>query len=288
MKRIGRFRDMLASSLSIPEERQSSLPSGFQRIGSIAILNLKPDAMEHSREIANLILKRFRYIKTVCLRSGPVSGELRKPSLSVIAGEDTTLTLHRENNCLFRVDVAKVMFSKGNLHERARIPRLVKDGETVADLFAGIGYFSIPVAKLSNPSRVYAIEKNPESFSLLKENIKLNKLRNIIPIKGDNREVSLENVADRVIMGYLPGTEEYLGSAMKVLKPEGGTIHYHNTYHRSEIQKLPVRELKESASIHGYTLLRSSLRIVKEYAPGIYHVVMDAVLRPKLGASSSD
>ena len=43
-------------------------------------------------------------------------------------------------------------------------------------MFAGIGYFTIPIAVHSNVKKIYAIEINPVSYNFLCENIKLNKV----------------------------------------------------------------------------------------------------------------
>ena len=69
-----------------------------------------------------------------------------------------TETINKENGCLFKLDLAKVMWSKGNNNERLRIAKLVGDGETVIDMFAGIGYFSIHIAVHSNAKRSFPLK----------------------------------------------------------------------------------------------------------------------------------
>src|SRR3989344_2273513 len=75
----------------------------------------------------------------------------------------------------------KEMFPKGNLFERQRIAKQVKPNEIIIDMFAGIGYFSLGLKKAK---KVYAIEKNPLAYKYLKENILLNKAKNIVPINA--------------------------------------------------------------------------------------------------------
>jgi tRNA wybutosine-synthesizing protein 2 len=172
------------------------------------------------------------------------------------------------------------MFSKGNLEERGRIAKLVKEKDIIVDLFSGIGYFSIPIAKFAKPSKIYTIDINPVAILYLQKNIQLNKVEGKIePIFGDCREVvnKLGKIADRVIMGYLPNTMNYLDSAFSVLKKEGGIIHYHDIFKEEEIWDKPIEILKNYAVKNGYKLIETvNKKIVKSYAPKVYHVVIDA------------
>lgn len=282
-----KFRELVKDKLKkkVPEETLELVPSGFQRIGSISILNLPEELHRYSRSIGNTVLKNFPYIKTVCMRTGPVSGELRKPKVKVISGEKTTVTTHRENKCLYRIDISKLMFSKGNLLERARLVQVVQPGETIVDMFSGIGYFSIPIAKFARPAKIFAIDKNPVAMEYLKENIKLNKIEGkITPVFGDCREVKFGDIGDRIVMGFLPGTSEFLPAAFEAMKPEGGVIHYHDTFKKEELWEKPIHILESAAFKNGYMLERITYKNkVKEYAPNVFHVVLDAEFKGRKG-----
>ncbi len=271
------LRKLITDNLDIPESRLEYLPRGFQKIGKIIILKLRPEVQDLASKIAKLVLNEFPYIKTVCLNKG-VEGELREPGIAWLAGEKVTETVHQENRCKYRLDVTKVMFSKGNLSERGRIPKLVAKGETVVDLFAGIGYFSIPIARHSPCAYVYSVEKNPASFRYLSENIRLNRVQTKVkPILGDCRDVRLGSIADRIMMGYLPKTYQFLPAAFAALKPHGGIIHYHDNFHESELWEKPQDILETRAFKAGYTLKRITHKaVVKEHSPRVYHVVIDA------------
>ena len=58
------------------------------------------------------------------------SREMREPSLEIIYGYETE-TVHKENGCLFNLDLSKVMWAKGNNNERLRIAKLVEDGQNL-------------------------------------------------------------------------------------------------------------------------------------------------------------
>lgn len=269
-----KFRQLLAEQLDIPKKKHTLLPSGYQRIGDIIILHLEKGLERYEKGIGNFLLKKFK-ARSV-FKKGPVSGELRIPHLKKIAGNGS-VTVHKEHGCLFRIDVTKLMFSKGNVLERGRVQ--AKEGETVVDMFSGIGYFSLPLAKKTPSCRIVAIEKNPVAVRFLRENIGLNRVKNITVIQGDCRTVELENVADRVIMGYFPGTEQFLGTAFGFLKRKG-IVHFHNVYHKEELWEKPLDILKKEGLKNGYKLEKVLYKnIVKGYGPGRYHIVMDVFFR---------
>ena len=109
-------------------------------------------------------------------------------------------------------------------------------------MFAGIGYFSIPIGVHSNAKQVYSIEINPNSFHYLKENIKLNKINNIIPLLGDCMDITPEYSADRIIMGYVKTTHHYLKTAIDSLN-KGGVIHYHETVPEKLMDTRPIKKM---------------------------------------------
>jgi tRNA wybutosine-synthesizing protein 2 len=151
---------------------------------------------------------------------------------------------------------------------------LVCDGETVVDMFAGIGYFSIPLAVYQRPSKVIACELNPVAFRYLEENIALNQVSRIVkPVLGDNRDLAGEGIADRVIMGYVKTTHEHLPAAVRLLK-SGGVIHYHETCPNELLPNRPVQRILENVKGGRTEIIR--MKEIKSYAPGVTHVVVDA------------
>jgi len=209
------------------------------------------------------------------VKLGRIEGYKREPDVKILIG-DSTETVHKENKCLFKLDVSKIMWSKGNTTERKRIADIVGEGEIVVDMFAGIGYFSIPMAVHSKPKKVYSVEINPISYDYLKENIKLNKVQGIIePILGDCRDVAPINIADRVLMGYIGNTHEYLDVAMDIIKP-GGIIHYHESVPDKLKFERPPNRIIEAAKGRDVEILNK--KIIKKYSPGVYHVVVDAMV----------
>ena len=252
-------------------EEISYLKGGWEIVGEVLILEL-PEELESKKQIiGKKFLEFFPRVKTVLNRK-EIAHEFRKPVVEIIAGSETE-TIHRENYCAFKWDASKIMFSAGNMGERKRMASISSANEVVVDMFAGIGYFSIPIAKHSKPKKVFSIEKNPVAFDYLKENIELNKLRNVEPILGDCREAALNNIADRVIMGYFFDQEKFLPAAVNALK-EKGVIHYHDIAMKKEIQSR-VEEVRAALRDLGCEAKLIEKRVVKSYAPMRWHVVFD-------------
>ena len=254
----------------------SDLPRGYQIIGKILLIKLKPKLLKHKKVIGNAILSLFPYIHTVCLIKD-IGGRERKPKIEIIAGcKKSTQTLHKEHGCQFLIDVSKVMWSQGNKEERMRLTKQVKPNETIVDMFSGIGYFSIFIAKYCRPKKIYAIDINPEALEFLRKNAWINNVENRIEIlQGDCRKFSnlLENTADRIIMGYLFKTEKFLPYALKIAK-NNAFIYLHRTAKVEEIGKLK-KKIIDIGKKNKVNVKILKVNKVKSYAPKILHVVLD-------------
>ncbi|MFB6089203.1 MAG: class I SAM-dependent methyltransferase family protein [Candidatus Aenigmatarchaeota archaeon] len=264
-------KDMLKEKLenNLTESELNKLPSGYQKIGDIIILKLKEGLPEE--EIAEILMDEIPNTRSVCKYTGEIKGEFREPQVRVLAGDENMEIVHKEHGCKYKFDISKIMWSKGNLKERMRIAKLVENGEAIVDMFAGIGYFSVPIGVHSNPEIVYSVEKNPVAFKYFKENIRLNKIQDKIkPFNGDCSDVvpGLNVKADRVIMGILPSPKEYLPAAMKILKG-GGILHYEGT--AKEPEKL-IEEVEERVEKNFEV---ENVSNVKSYAPNVYHYTLD-------------
>jgi len=257
------------------------LPKGFQRIGDIIILNLNNEFDDCKKEIGEAVLSLFN-VKSVCNKFGEITGTYREPQIEVLAGSNDTLVTHIEHGIRYRFDLRKVMFAKGNLSERVRYPKQIIDGEVIVDMFAGLGYFSLAMGKLSNPEKIYSIELNPVSFGFFEENIKLNKIKCIEAFNGDNRDIIDSLVkrgikADRVLMGYLPPPKEFLPWALKIIK-RGGILHYEDILNVNNVEvesKKVIEMINEVAKEFGKKVELIHLQDVKSYGPMTHHYVFD-------------
>jgi tRNA wybutosine-synthesizing protein 2 len=271
------IKQLLIENLNLPENLTSLIPSSYQKIGDIVIINLKEELWKYDKKIGKVILEKIPKTRTVCRRTDFITSQFRKPNIKVIAGERNTETIHKEHGISYKIDVAKIMFSKGNLSERKRLIEQVEERETIVDMFAGIGYFSLGLARFSKAKRIYSIEINPESYHYLWENIKLNNVQDkVMPIFGDCEKEckNMGRIADRILMGLIPSPKEYLGSALKVIKP-GGIIHYHSILRKDENHEKLLFEINNFSIRHGMSAELISWRKVKSYAPKVEHVVLD-------------
>ena len=237
----------------------------YKKIGDVLILNDNPGNLEKLAEKHN--------VKTI-MQINHIQGTKREPVYKILYGSETE-TINKENKCLFKLDLSKVMWSKGNVNERLRIAKLVGDNETVLDMFAGIGYFSIPIGVHSNARDVISIEINPNSYHYLCENIELNRCSNITPVLGDCLVETPKYKADRILMGYVKTTHHYLKVAVNSLN-KGGIIHYHETVPEKLMESRPISRIKQAAGDRDVELLK--INKIKKYAPGVEHVVIDALI----------
>ncbi|MDR6223547.1 class I SAM-dependent methyltransferase [Methanococcoides alaskense] len=261
----------------IPDEIMRYVPSSWQLIGDIIITHIPAEIRNYRTDIAEKLLLMNPRCNCVVQDLG-IKGPFREPEREIIIG-DKTETIQKENGCLFKIDVMKLMFSKGNLAEKKRMSKLGKD-EVVVDMFAGIGYFSIPLAVHGNPKKVYSIELNPVSHGYLLENIRLNHQEDVIEaINGNCKDVTPVGIADRVIMGYVGTTHEYLQQGISAIKKEGGILHYHETTPECLVFDRPIQRIKNAASALGRDVEIMGCYHIKKYSPGVWHVVVDAFIK---------
>ncbi len=269
--------DALRESLTgiVPRAFLKELPRRWERVGNVLLVKPLHPALEPFAARVGAALAEILDVKSVLEDHGGVIGEYREMlATRALYGTDT-ITTHREHGIAYRFDAARLMFSSGNVEERKRMGELDARGEVIADMFAGIGYFALPVAKKTGAARVVAMEKNPLAHGFLATNVALNGVAEIVePWLGDNREYPESDFADRVLLGYFPGTEAFLPTALRFARPEGATLHYHDKIPMDEIHELP-RRVAAACETAGCVATPLTTRIVKTYAPGIGHAVAD-------------
>lgn len=260
----------------VPEDLLGFSPA-YEIIGDIALLEDESLDAQTALKIADALLHTQPNIKSVVKPLTPVIGEFRVREFEVIAGEPRTETIHREYGCRYKVDLSKAYFTPRLSTERSRILSWVKEGDTVVDMFAGVGPYSILLAKSKKPAKVVAIDKNPDAVRYLKENISLNSAKNIEAIEGDAREEAkrFAGTADHVIMNLPHSAHEFLDSAVFLTKP-GGIIHYYGITPEDDLFEGSTELIRKAAEKAGRKIEVMEKRVVRSYAPHQYNICIEA------------
>ncbi len=260
----------------------ASLCKSYDIIGDIAVIRIPETLSSHNNIIAEALMQQHKHVKSVWRQASPVSGVFRLRDLEWIAGEKQTTTLHKEHGCLFKVDIKECYFSPRLAYERMRIANAVRNKEVIVNMFAGVGAYSIIIARHSTAAKIYSIDLNPVAVEHLRENILLNKMINrVIPMEGEASSIihqKLQNVADRVLMPLPEKAYEYIESALSAINQQSGWIHYYDFEHARKHED-PIDKVKAKVS---HTLQRRKIkfelahnRVVRQTGPNWYQIAVD-------------
>jgi tRNA (guanine37-N1)-methyltransferase len=264
----------------LPTDLLSKVPQAFDIIGDIVVIDIPLQLKAYHNVIGEALLQIQKNVKTVLAKTGDISGVFRVRDYDFIAGEHKTQTVHREFGCQYHVDVAKAYFSPRLSTEHERVASLVQTGETVVDLFAGVGPFCVLIGKKNPAAKVYAVDLNPAAVELLKVNVRVNRVENrVFPLLADAREIAatrLKGAADRVIMNLPETAIDFVDAACNAIKPEGGIAHFYSFVRApDQIENLQERfsELvkKNNRKVESFLYAKS----IRETAPFESQVVLD-------------
>ncbi|MFX1449585.1 MAG: class I SAM-dependent methyltransferase family protein, partial [Promethearchaeota archaeon] len=254
------------------------IPRSFDIIGKIAILEIPSEIQTKEKLLAKLLLEHNKALESVFTKIGKVDGEFRIRDLKYLAGKNNTVTIHKENGCKYELDIGNVYFSPRLSTEHARIADITNSNELILDMFAGIGPFSILIAKKKGAT-VFSIDKNEKAIFYLKRNIILNKVENlVVPLLGDAQELildSLLNKFDRIIMNLPSESFNYLPVACKALKSKGGYIHFYMFKTESETYETVEQQIRNEIRKIGRQISNLTIKKVKSTAPYEYQICID-------------
>jgi len=274
------MKKVLAKKLNSKELKW--IYKSYDIVGDIAIIRVPEPQLCYSELIADAIMSIHREVKSVWRQSSSVSGDFRLRKLQHILGKETTETYYREHGCVYKTDLKKAYFSPRLSYERMRIAGLTQKGEIVVNMFAGVGCYSIAIAKHSAPLKVYSIDINPFAFQYLRDNVRLNRVETVvIPFQGDAKEIiekGLQNVADRVLMPLPELAYDYLDYAQLAVKPAGGWIHYYSFEHAKKGEdpvKKAEKQVLEKLGRRDDGVKVISGRVIRTIGPRWFQVVLD-------------
>lgn len=247
-------------------------PSSFDIVGDIAVFSEFPKELRSKEKvIANALMKLNKNIKTVAKKTEKHSGRYRLKKVKIIAGKKTKETIHKENNIKLKLNIETCYFSPRLSGERLRIARLIKPNEKVLVMFSGVAPYPILISKISLAKEVYGIEINPQAHKYAQENLKLNKVTNVILYKGDVRKVlpKLKKKFDRIVMPLPKTAHTFLDLTIKYLN-KNGTIHFYDFSNEEEFPNSSINKIKKYCKPRILKKIKCG-----KYAPGIYRVCMD-------------
>jgi len=219
-------------------------------IGSIAILKFDRNAKKSEKlKIARGLLKR-QNVKTVLEKQDRIKGRLRTFKTKFLCGEKTKQTIHKENNCRFKLNVETCYFSPRMAEERKQVAGKIKKNDKVLVMFSGVAPFPIVISKLSKAKQIVAVELSRECNKYARESLKLNKINNIELIQGDVKKVINKNKKklgkfDVIVMARPNLRETFLKQAFSVSK-KATLIYYHGFCNEDKLGKLLEEIYKES------------------------------------------
>jgi tRNA (guanine37-N1)-methyltransferase len=278
---------LLRESLTgvLPSEEMAAIDSGIDVIGDIAILRLSEPLKDRGSAIGEALLRELKNVKVVLDQEGAIGGAYRLRKLRHLAGEIRTLTIQKENDCRFKVDVETCYFSPRLSTERLRIADAVKDGERVLNMFAGVGPFSITIGRKKKKKRdaieIVSNELNKNAYDLHLENNRLNRVDDKIDTLNDDAAKLpslLEGKFDRIIMPHPSDSMSYLKAAHELLREEGGWIHCYRHLSAQSVNEATVMLRREIDTLitdeH-----QTGFRRVRVVGPRLIEMVADIRVR---------
>ncbi|KAK7330195.1 hypothetical protein VNO77_24382 [Canavalia gladiata] len=175
------LKQILPTGMEVPSSFETIVKYLLFRIyghlvnGQIAHLNLHDELLPYKDVIAKVIYdKNYPRIKTIVNKVGSITNEFRVPEFEILAGDRNMITEVKQYGATFRLDYSLVYWNSRLEHEHRRLVSMFQAGETICDMFAGIGPFAIPAAQKG--CIVYANDLNPDSIRYLRINAEINKV----------------------------------------------------------------------------------------------------------------
>ena len=281
----------------LPENILELVPKSYDIIGKIAIVEFDQlntiggkNILSYKKKIAEALVSVNKSVETVYEKKSEVKGRYRLKELKVIYGDDNPETIHKENDCKFKLDVRNTYFTPRLVFERKRVSSSsFKKQETIVDMFTGVGPFSIQIAK-NNDAKIYAFDVNPSAYKYLVDNIELNKLKGrVIAHNMDVKELlnfdsklgnNLKHKIDRIIMNLPEQSINYIDIACFLMKKTGGILHFYQFCEKPNPIKKGIENLTtklEDSRWQIEEILNS--KVVKPFSPKSDLIVMDLKIK---------
>lgn len=219
--------------------------ANYDILGNIAIVKFK-DENSRAEKIkkAEEIMKQYKGVRTVLEKIDKVRGRLRTIKTKHIIGEKNLIAEYKENGCLFKFNVETCYFSPRLASERTEIAKKIKKKDRVLVMFAGVGPFSIVIAKIANPKKIVSIELGKDCCKYARKNVVMNKAWKIETMQGDVKKIipdllkkSKKERFEVIVMPRPNLKETFLEPAFKVSK-KGTLILYYGFSSEEALEKM--------------------------------------------------
>jgi tRNA wybutosine-synthesizing protein 3 len=265
----------------------NKLPKRWERYGDLILFPKNSFSEDKTNDLLDegfwMVIANALKVSKIGIQ-GEIRGEFRQSGARLVFGKDANVE-HIENGITYSFDVTKCMFSSGNISERIRVAQFDCNGEEILDLYAGIGYYTLPLLVHSKCNHIHSCEWNKEASDSLNHNLVKNNVKDRCSVYiGDNKitipSSSVIGNMDRVFLGLLPSSKEGWPLALLSLKDEGGMIHLHGNSPSKNEQDWAQDIIKQLSLIStslgkNWKISLQHLEKVKWYSPHVRHVVLD-------------
>ena len=241
----------------------------YSVLGNIALVNFPIGKFKVSekKKFAKKVLEKGPGIKTVVEKSKKFSGRLRKLKTKHLAGEKTKEVLYKENGCIFRFNIDDTYFSPRLSNERKEVADMVRKGESVLVMFAGVAPFSIVIGKNSKASKIVSNEINKKANKYAKLNLELNKLKKKVELMSGDikrlvRQKKFGNEKFDVIVMPRPQLKDTFLKEAFALSKKGTRIYYYDFTPVDKVDEV-IEKIKQQAKES-----KKKIRIIKKKAAG--------------------
>ena len=131
---------------NVTDSLKKEIPTSWEKYGDLLLI---PGTsfrdifwLNHLEDVLDAICDIFK-VERIARKKSVINDKYRSPKTEMLRGKETWV-FRRENDITLHFDITRSMFSIGNISEKLRVAKFNCQGETVVDLFAGIGYWVLP------------------------------------------------------------------------------------------------------------------------------------------------
>ena len=207
-----------------------------------------------------MTLDKVPLIRTVVNKTDNIDSTFRFFKMEVLAGEEDFMATVKENSCEFTFDFSKVYWNSRLSTEHANVVKMLKRRDVVLDMFAGVGPFAIPAAKIKGCT-VHANDLNPHAYKYLLENAQKNHVATKVTAYNlDGRDFIITLTKDLVKKVLSSSSKEEVYSHVLMNLP-GSALEFLDVFRGLfNFVPEPSRPLIKLPTIHCYCFVRDKVK----------------------------